>query len=40
MGYAIGAGRHRIHTGIELGPGTLYSAISRLVENGGWIEPE
>jgi DNA-binding PadR family transcriptional regulator len=24
--------------GIELGPGTLYSAITRLVEN-GWIEP-
>jgi DNA-binding PadR family transcriptional regulator len=23
---------------IELGPGTLYSAITRLVEN-GWIEP-
>lgn len=25
--------------GIELGPGTLYSAIARLVEN-GWLEPE
>jgi DNA-binding PadR family transcriptional regulator len=24
---------------VELGPGTLYSAITRLVEN-GWIEPE
>ena len=26
-------------SGIALGPGTLYSAITRLVEN-GWIEPE
>lgn len=26
-------------SGIELGPGTLYSAITRLVEN-GWMEPE
>ena len=26
-------------SGIELGPGTLYSAITRLVEN-DWIEPE
>jgi DNA-binding PadR family transcriptional regulator len=25
--------------GVELGPGTLYSAITRLVEN-GWIKPE
>ena len=24
---------------VELGPGTLYSAITRLVEN-GWIEPQ
>ncbi len=26
-------------SGVELGPGTLYSAIARLVEN-GWMEPE
>ena len=26
-------------SGIELGPGTLYSAITRLVEN-GWMVPE
>jgi DNA-binding PadR family transcriptional regulator len=26
------------HAGVELGPGTLYGAITRLVEN-GWIEP-
>jgi len=26
------------NAGIELGPGTLYGAITRLVEN-GWIEP-
>jgi DNA-binding PadR family transcriptional regulator len=25
-------------TGVELGPGTLYGAITRLVEN-GWVEP-
>jgi len=25
--------------GVELGPGTLYSAITRLVDN-GWIEPQ
>jgi DNA-binding PadR family transcriptional regulator len=25
--------------GIELGPGTLYGAITRLVDN-GWIEPQ
>jgi len=26
------------YAGVELGPGTLYGAITRLVEN-GWIEP-
>ncbi len=29
----------RTFAGIELGPGTLYSAITRLVEN-GWIRPQ
>jgi DNA-binding PadR family transcriptional regulator len=29
----------RTFAGVELGPGTLYSAITRLVEN-GWIEPQ
>jgi len=29
----------RTFAGIELGPGTLYSAITRLVEN-GWIKPQ
>jgi DNA-binding PadR family transcriptional regulator len=37
-GYAIMLDVSRF-SGIELGPGTLYSAITRLVEN-GWIEPE
>jgi DNA-binding PadR family transcriptional regulator len=37
-GYAIMVDVSRF-SGIELGPGTLYSAITRLVEN-GWIEPE
>src|ERR1041385_46156 len=37
-GYAIMLDVSRF-SGIELGPGTLYSAIARLVEN-GWIEPE
>lgn len=27
-----------MHAGVELGPGTLYGAITRLVEN-RWIEP-
>lgn len=29
----------RTFAGIQLGPGTLYSAITRLVEN-GWMEPQ
>jgi DNA-binding PadR family transcriptional regulator len=29
----------RTFAGIELGPGTLYGAITRLVDN-GWIEPQ
>ena len=37
-GYAIMVDVSRF-SGIELGPGTLYSAITRLVEN-GWIVPE
>ena len=37
-GYAIMLDIGRF-SGIDLGPGTLYSAITRLVEN-GWIEPE
>jgi DNA-binding PadR family transcriptional regulator len=28
-----------LFAGVELGPGTLYSAITRLVDN-GWIEPQ
>jgi len=27
-----------MHANVELGPGTLYGAITRLVEN-GWVEP-
>jgi len=29
----------RTFAGVELGPGTLYSAITRLAEN-GWIKPQ
>ena len=29
----------RTFAGFELGPGTLYSAITRLVEN-GWVKPQ
>jgi DNA-binding PadR family transcriptional regulator len=27
-----------MHAGVEMGPGTLYGAITRLVEN-GWVAP-
>ncbi|MEN6534410.1 MAG: helix-turn-helix transcriptional regulator [Bryobacteraceae bacterium] len=37
-GYAIMVDVSRFSR-VELGPGTLYSAITRLVEN-GWIEPQ